>query len=158
MPTPRITSAFRAASLGIAAAVGLMLVTPQSASAEHRHLRGVSIDARGVHFDFGPGYHYMHVRYPRARAYFAANQHYRNAQKFERRRDALLEQAQSYLSNGQYDAARDAFESAIHADTRRQNQLAKLDRDRRRFDREHAQDEARRRNRHHRYPFLARGN
>jgi tetratricopeptide (TPR) repeat protein len=156
MPTPRIKSAFRAASLGIAAAVGLMLVTPQSASAEHRHLRGVSIDARGVHFDFGPGYHYLHVRYPRARAYFAANQHYRNAQKFERKRDVLLEQAQSYLSNGQYDEARDAFESAIRADTRRQNQLAKLDRDRRRFERQHTHDEAR--HRHRRYPFLARGN
>ena len=158
MATPRLTSALRAASLGIIAAVGLMLVTPQSASAEHRHLRSVSIDSRGVHFDFGPGYHYLHVRYPSARAYFAANQHYRNAQRFERKRDALLEQAQSYLSNGDYDEARDAFESAINADMRRQNQLTKLDRDRRRFERQHAHDEVRNRNRHRRYPFLARGN
>lgn len=156
MPTPRLTSAFRAASLGIIAAVGLMLVTPQSASADHRHLRGVSIDSRGVHFDFGPGYHYLHVRYPHARYYFAANRHYRNAQRFERKRDALLEQAQSYLSDGQYAEARDAFESAINADIRRQNQLAKLDRDRRRFERQHAHDEARHWNRHRRYPVTSR--
>jgi tetratricopeptide (TPR) repeat protein len=148
MCTPRISPAFRTVSLGIVAAVGLVLASPHGARADDPYLRGVSIDSHGVHFDFGPGYHYLHVRYPRARFYFAANRHYRNAKRLERKRDAELERAQSYLTNGEYADARNAFEAAIRADTRRQIQLAKLNRDRIRFEREHGRDRAHRPHRH----------
>jgi hypothetical protein len=122
-------------------------LTPHGASADDQHLRGVTIDSRGVHFDFGPGYHYVHVRYPHARHYFATNKHYQKAKQRERERDGYLKQAESYLLSGEYGAAQDAFDSAIRAERHRQQQLAKLDRDRQRFARDHAQHRARR---HHR--------
>jgi tetratricopeptide (TPR) repeat protein len=154
MRRPRTSFAFRTASLGIAAAVALVLAAPHDANADDQHLRGVSIDARGVHFDFGPGYHYTHVRYPHARSYFAANKHYRKAKRRARERDDYVRQAQSYLSSGRYIDARSAFDSAIRADRQRQRQLARLDRDRERFEREHTHRRARRPHRHDRFSLV----
>jgi hypothetical protein len=108
-----------------------------------------------VHFDFGPGYHFLHVHYPHARAHFAKNEHYRKAKKLERSRDDHLQQAQAYLLSGAYDRAQQAFDEAIRAATRRQKQLAKLDRDRKHFQRAHADHRAHN-HRRHRGAFWAR--
>ena len=77
----------RTGALSLALAVGAvaLVATPSAANAGER-LRGVTIDHVGVHFDFGPGHHYRHVEYPRARHYFSHNRHYRKAKAFERDR------------------------------------------------------------------------
>lgn len=127
----------RSLSTGLVLTAVLVLGAPDAARAEDGHLRGVTIDGRGVHFDFGRGYQYLHVNFPHARHYFAANEHYRKAQRLEGRRHEWIQKAEHYLVHGNFDRALRAFEKARRAETRRQRQLRRLDRDRARFERGH---------------------
>lgn len=139
--TPMRHNPLRAAALALVA-VGLVIAAPAGARAEHAQLRGVTIDARGVHFDFGPGYHYLHVDYPRARHYFSRNEHFRAAKRLERERDELLHRARHLLLEGRYGQAERTFHKALRAETRRQRQLVRLDRDRLRFEERHRERHA----------------
>jgi hypothetical protein len=137
MPTPNWNSRVRTGSLALVVALGFVLVAPGGVPANHDALRGARIDSRGVHFDFGPGYHYLHVDFPNARRHFAANEHFRKARELERTRDHWLREAEHHLKNGRYGKAEKNFHKAIRADRRLQRELVLLDRDRVRFEREH---------------------
>ena len=128
----------KAAVLSLALALGslALLATPDRAQADDR-LRGVTIDRAGVHFNFGPGYHYLHVDYPKARRHFERNEHYRKAKAFERERDRLLERFDKAIDDGSWQRAEKSFHKAWRVEERRQLQLAKLERDRERFARKH---------------------
>ena len=128
----------KAAVLSLALALGAvaLLATPDSARAGER-LRGVTINRAGVYFDFGPGYHYLRVDYPKAPRYFANNEHYRKAKAFERERDRLLERFDQAIDDGDWDGAGNMFHQARHVEERRQHQLAQLDRDREHFALQH---------------------
>lgn len=122
-------------AIGLSLTLATSLAVPCEARADHDpgYFRGVTIDATGVHLDFGRGHHYRSAEYPGARRYFASNRHYRKAQKYERRRQEWLERMNRALLQGRYNQARAAFDQVVHFDKRRQRQLARLDRDRARW-------------------------
>lgn len=128
-------------ALALALCAGLFLLAPQDARADDDHLRGVRIDARGVYFDFGRGYHYRHVDYPDARRHFAKNAHYVKAKRLENERDELLDKLGRQLSNGRFKRAERSWQAAFEAERKRQRQLAKLEEERERYARKHARVE-----------------
>jgi hypothetical protein len=137
MPTPKWNARVRTSSLVLVVSLAVVLVAPGGVPADHDALGGAKIDSRGVHFDFGPGYHYLHVDFPHARRFFAKNEHFKRAQELERARDEWLQKAERQLKRGRYEKAENTFQKAIRADRRRQRELVLLDRDRVRFERKH---------------------
>lgn len=136
-------------ALALALGTGLWLAAPEEAQADHGHLRGVSIDAKGVHFDFGRGYHYLTVDFPDARRRFAKNAHYVKAKRLETERDEMLERLSRQLSTGRLERAERSFKRAFRLERQRQRQLARLDEDRARYERRHARAHHRRHARNH---------
>ena len=124
-------------ALALALCAGLFLMAPQQARADDL-LRGVRIDARGVYFDFGRGYHYLYVDYPDARRHFSKNVHYVKAKRLENERDELLDKLGRQLSRGRFRRAEQTWQEAFNAERRRQRQLAKLEEDRERYAHKHA--------------------
>lgn len=140
MRTAQLRRLLYTSAVGIALALGTGALLPSQARADHEQppqFRGVRIDANGVYFDFGRPCYYRVAEFPDARPFFLHNRHYRKARKYERRRRQWLRRVEPALLNGDFAAAESALAHAIHFEKRRLRQLAKLDRDRVRWERRH---------------------
>ena len=138
MQTATIGRKAGALALALALCAGLWVATAEEARADQDHLGGVTIDAKGVHFDFGRGHHYLSVDYPDARRHFVTNVHYVKAKRLENERDESLERLNRQLSRGRLERAERSFKRAFRLEQRRQRQLAKLEEDRARYELKHA--------------------